>query len=85
MSALLRWRNTFTACRKYAQYKRTGNPRILREAEKLAHKVGEMDTEGKCPAMFLGKSALEREWASGRGPAFFYAWMVHKGRFEARA
>lgn len=85
MSALHRWRNTFTACRKYAQYRRTGDRRLLREAEKLAHGVGEIDTEGRCPPMFKGKLPLEREWASGRGPAFFYAWMVSRGRFQAHA
>ncbi len=85
MSAFIRWRNTIAACRKYDQYRRTSDHRTLREAEHLAHKVGEMDQEGRCPVLFHGKSALEREWASGRGSEFFYNWMVRKGRFEARA
>lgn len=85
MSAFIRWRNTIAARRKYDQYRRTGDQRTLREAEHLAHKVGEMDQEVRCPVLFQGNPILEREWASGRGPEFFYNWMVRKGRFEARA
>lgn len=85
MNALTRWQTMFAACCKYNVYRRTGSHRALREAEKLAHKVGEMDARNCCPALFAGKPALEREWASGKGPEFFYNWMVRKGRFEASA
>lgn len=85
MNTFTRWRTTVAACRKYNQYRRTGDRRMLCEAERLAHKVGEMDADGICPAMFHGKPILEREWASGRGPEFLYNWLVRQGRFEAGA
>ena len=85
MNTLIRWSNTIIACCKYRQYRRTGSLRALREAEMRARRIGEMDLKGNCPALFQGNSILEREWASGRGPEFFYNWMVRKGRFEASA
>lgn len=85
METLTRWRTMIAACSKYKLYRRTGSHRALRDAEKLAHQVGEMDPESCCPTLFVGNPTLEREWASGKGPEFFYNWMVRKGRFEAHA
>ncbi|OZA30483.1 MAG: hypothetical protein B7X93_03050 [Hydrogenophilales bacterium 17-61-9] len=85
METLTKWRTMVAACCKYNTYRRTGSRRALRDAEKLAHLVGETDTGASCPALFKGNPTLEREWASGKGAEFFYNWMVRHGRFEASA
>lgn len=71
---------TVAAAIKYNRYLDTGSLRCLRAAEQLAHKAGEMNTGNRIPFLFLGKPNLEREWASGKGNEFFYAWLVRRGK-----
>lgn len=71
---------TFAAAVKYNRYLNTGSHRCLMAAERLAHRVGEMDAGNRVPLLFMGKPNLEREWASGKGNEFFFNWLVSHGR-----
>lgn len=72
------WKVLATCC-KYNHYLNTGSHRCLAAAERMAHKVGEMDAGNRVPVLFLGKPNLEREWASGKGNEFFFNWLVSRG------